>query len=349
MSIRDITHSNNLGLSVLAKSNAPTNAGGIAASGHTNVNASAFSALLTSAREIKGVGSITTKSPQTIHAEALMAAKARAAQHAESTGAHGAQFAALLGQAQEQYAPGATSAAQTLLSGQSHALTTLANNLTYEDLKGRISALENATRSASGTANEDVSGAESLDSARAKASYLATEAALVLNTIKAAQPYHLGATSPTANPDEVVDLTDKRLDFSPLLPSGLRSLMSDLKCPQSELDAFVNVMVFGREDGPHGQNAAQVLGADSLTGAELSAQLTPLMERAQINAPSLQAQDYNYVLRDPQASLGQTVAVSEQGDLDERVLERELDSTFQRDMALMQILARANNQSATIF
>ena len=55
------------------------------------------------------------------------------------------------------------------------------------------------------------------------------------------------------------------------------------------------------------------------------------------------------MLRDPQAALGQTVGVSAHADLDERALERELDSTFKRDMALMQIFAQANNQNASIF
>ena len=76
MSIRDITHSNNLGLSVLAKSNATTASGGIAASGHANPSASAFSALLESAREIKGVSSVATKNAQALHSEAILTAKA---------------------------------------------------------------------------------------------------------------------------------------------------------------------------------------------------------------------------------------------------------------------------------
>lgn len=340
MSIRDITHSNNLGLSVLAKSNATTASGGIAASGHANPSASAFSALLESAREIKGVSSVATKNAQALHSEAILTAKAAHARSQESTGAHGAQFAAILGQAQEQYAPNAnaaasTAAATTLLSGKSHALTQLATNLTYEDIQGRIAALEGKELPATA-------------SARSQVSALTTEVAQVISTIEAAQSYHIGTRAPS-NPDEVVDLTQKSLDFSPLLPAGLRAFMSDLKCPQSELDSFVNVMIFGSEDGPHGQNAAQYFGAEHLTGAELSTRMSALMERANINAPALEAHDYNYVLRDPQAALGQTVGVSTNADLDERALERELDSTFKRDMALMQIFAQANNQSASIF
>lgn len=342
MSIRDITHSNNLGLSVLAKSNATTASGGIAAAGHANPSASAFSALLESAREIKGVSSVATKNAQALHSEAILTAKAAHARSQESTGA---QFAAILGQAQEQYAPGtqapsanaaaSTAAATTLLSGKSHALTQLATNLTYEDIQGRIAALEGKELPATA-------------SARSQVSALTTEVAQVISTIEAAQSYHIGTRAPI-NPDEVVDLSTKNLDFSPLLPAGLRAFMSDLKCPQSELDSFVNVMIFGSEDGPHGQNAAQYFGAEHLTGAELSTRMSTLMERANINAPALEAHDYNYVLRDPQAALGQTVGVSTNADLDERALERELDSTFKRDMALMQIFAQANNQSASIF
>lgn len=345
MSIRDITHSNNLGLSVLAKSNATTASGGIAASGHANPSASAFSALLESAREVNGVSSVATKNAQALHSEAILAAKAAHARSQESTGAHGAQFAAILGQAQEQYAPGtqapsvnaaaSTAAATTLLSGKSHALTQLATNLTYEDIQGRIAALEGKELPATA-------------SARSQVSALTTEVAQVISTIEAAQSYQIGTRAPS-NPDEVVDLSTKNLDFSPLLPAGLRAFMSDLKCPQSELDSFVNVMIFGSEDGPHGQNAAQYFGAEHLTGAELSTRMSALMERANINAPALEAHDYNYVLRDPQAALGQTVGVSAHADLDERALERELDSTFKRDMALMQIFAQANNQNASIF
>lgn len=343
MSIRDITHSNNLGLSVLAKSNATTASGGIAAAGHANPSASAFSALLENAREIKGVSSVATKSAQALHSEAILATKAAHARSQESSGAHGAQFAAILGQAQEQYAPSAqaqyapsaNAAANTLLSGKSHALTQLATKLTYDDLKGRIAALEG---------KELPEGA----SARTQVSALTTEVAQVISTIEAAQSYQIGASAPS-NPDEVVELSDKSLDFSPLLPAGLRAFMSDLKCPQSELDNFVNVMIFGSEDGPHGQNAAQYFGADHLSGAELSTRMSDLMARANINAPALGANDYNYVLRDPQAALGQTIGVSTNADLDERALERELDSTFKRDMALMQIFAQANNQSASIF
>ena len=345
MSIRDITHSNHLGLSVLAKSNATTASGGIAASGHANPSASAFSALLDSAREIKGVSSVATKSAQALHSETILAAKAAHARSQESSGAHGAQFAAILGQAQEQYAPSTseqmalgpnaarTAAATTLLTGKSHALTQLATNLTYDDITGRISALE---------------GNKLPASASAQVSALTTEVAQVINTIEAAQSYQVGLSAPS-NPDEVVELSDKSLDFSPLLPAGLRAFMADLKCPQSELDSFVNVMIFGSEDGPQGKNAASYLGATRLTGAELSERMASLMERANINAPALGANDYNYVLREPQAALGQTVGVSAQGDLEARALERELDSTFKRDMALMQIFAQANNQSASIF
>ena len=358
MSIRDVTHSTNIGLSVLTKSNATTASGGIAASGHANPSASAYSALLTQAREIKGVGALAPKSPQAQQAEALRSAQAAQAARARSqhgSGAHGAQFAALLNQAQAQYgttlppeakphgaqaqpsSDGATaSAAQTLLSGKSDALTKLASNLTYDNLKGRIAALEGKPLDSS--------------SVLATAGYISTEAAQVISTIEAAQAYQLDVSERVARyPDEVVDLVHKQLDFSPLLPEGTRTFLANLQCSDSERDALVNLMIFGRDDGPHGQNAAQYFGAEQLSGADLSTQLEPVLERAQLNAAALAGNDYQYVLRDPQAALGQTVAVTSGASLEERALERELDSTFKRDMALMQILARANNQSASIF
>ncbi|HIV54378.1 MAG TPA: hypothetical protein H9898_01120 [Candidatus Anaerobiospirillum stercoravium] len=356
MSIRDVTHSTNIGLSVLTKSNATTASGGIAASGHANPSASAYSALLTQAREIKGVGALAPKSPQAQQAEALRSAQAaQAARTQHGSGAHGAQFAALLNQAQAQYgttlppeakthgaqaqpsSDGATaSAAQTLLSGKSDALTKLASNLTYDNLKGRIAALEGKPLDSS--------------SVLATAGYISTEAAQVISTIEAAQAYQLDVSErATRYPDEVVDLVHKQLDFSPLLPEGTRTFLANLKCSDSERDALVNLMIFGRDDGPHGQNAAQYFGAEQLSGADLSTQLEPVLERAQLNAAALAGNDYQYVLRDPQAALGQTVAVTSGASLEERALERELDSTFKRDMALMQILARANNQSASIF
>lgn len=152
---------------------------------------------------------------------------------------------------------------------------------------------------------------------------------------------------PSYDPNQVVTLEDKQLDFSSLLPSGTRDFVQSLKLPQSDINSFVNLMVFGRENGPHGLSASDYFGTDSLSAGDLASRVENLVSSAQINAPALNGDDFNFVLK----GQGSDVSIAqEQGqNLDNRVFERELDSTFRQDMALMQILARSNDQSASIF
>ena len=112
---------------------------------------------------------------------------------------------------------------------------------------------------------------------------------------------------------------------------------------------FINVMVFGNKQGPHGKNVAQFLGQDSMSVADFKQELQGLMHRTQINSPALSNADFDFVLRPQDNNLGNTIALSNGADLEERIMERELDSTFKRDMALLQLLARAKDQNASIF
>ena len=74
-----------------------------------------------------------------------------------------------------------------------------------------------------------------------------------------------------------------------------------------------------------------------------------LLDGAKINSADVKSGDYNFILRPEGTTLGNTLALQQGADLDQRSLERELENTFQRDMTLMQVLARSNNQSANIF
>lgn len=146
-----------------------------------------------------------------------------------------------------------------------------------------------------------------------------------------------------------LNLQDKIFDFSALLPAGTRELIGQLNCSEGELNDFVNVMVFGTEQGPHGRNIAEFMGQDSMTLADFKSKLEGLLGHTHINSPALSSNDFDYVLRPQDSQLGQTIAINNGADLEGRILERELDSTFKRDMALMQILARSNDQSANLF
>ena len=152
-----------------------------------------------------------------------------------------------------------------------------------------------------------------------------------------------------ADEARTLELQDKVFDFSTLLPTGTRNLLHDLKCSEAELNDFINVMVFGNKQGPHGKNVAQFLGQDSMSVADFKQELQGLMHRTQINSPALSNADFDFVLRPQDNNLGNTIALSNGADLEERIMERELDSTFKRDMALLQLLARAKDQNASIF
>lgn len=148
---------------------------------------------------------------------------------------------------------------------------------------------------------------------------------------------------------KAVFLQDKTLDFSTMLPTGTRDFLRDLKCSESELNAFVNLMVFGHENGPHGQNASQYFGTTEMKTGDLMSKMQDLVDKSHLNSTALNSSDFDFVLRPNGNALGQTLALEQGASLEERSIERELDNSFQRDMALMEILARANNQNANIF
>lgn len=179
----------------------------------------------------------------------------------------------------------------------------------------------------------------------------ATQAAQIIGAIESAKA--LAASSATGtlkqDPAAVVNLENKVMDFTSMLPAGMRSLIGDLNCSDAEKNTFVNVMVFGSENGPHGQNAASYFGVPSMTGAQLTDRLSSVMESAKVNPANIQSQDYNFVLRHANSDLGRSLAVEAGADLEERSLDRSMDDTFRSDMAMMQILGRSSNQTAGVF
>ena len=60
------------------------------------------------------------------------------------------------------------------------------------------------------------------------------------------------------NPDAPINLADKTLDFSTMLPAGIESFIKDLNCAESELNTFVNKIIFGTQNGPSGYENAQL-------------------------------------------------------------------------------------------
>lgn len=149
--------------------------------------------------------------------------------------------------------------------------------------------------------------------------------------------------------EQNVNLKDFSLDFTALLPQGIKSFIKDLKCSQAEMNNFVNVMVFGTEQGPQGQNAASFFGKDDMTHEELAASVQDILSNARINTWDVTGQDLDFVLSNQGSAAGQTLAAERGLSLEQRAIERDLDSTYEKDMALMQILSRTNNQSANIF
>ena len=238
-------------------------------------------------------------------------------------GNNGAHFAQLLAKA----------ANHTISSSQAIQDTTFPKNDDLALINGSSSAMLQEVESAPGADNIAAQAAQIVG-------------ALDLAKIREAQQALIVAPY---DPQAPVNLADKTLDFSTMLPQGMRSFLQELKCAEGELNGFVNEMIFGSANGPHGQNAAAYFGKDTLTGAQLSEHMNGLLDAAKINTADFAAQDFNFVLRPQSNQLGNTVALSNGADLQERSLEREVNKTFQSDMALMQVLAHTNNQSATIF
>ena len=179
----------------------------------------------------------------------------------------------------------------------------------------------------------------------------ATQAAQIIGAIESAKELAAANASGTLkqDPAAVVNLENKVMDFTSMLPEGMRSLLSDLNASDSEKNSFVNVMVFGNEDGPHGKMATEYFGASSMTGAQLSEKLSSTIEMAKVNPAALQSKDYNYLLRHSDSDLGNSLALEAGASLQERTLDRSLDDTFRSDMAMMQILGRSTAQSASLF
>lgn len=200
------------------------------------------------------------------------------------------------------------------------------------------------------------SGGSIIEPSLARAHALSADAAQVIRTIEAVNVFYeaerakeAAAAREQSSDLQVVSLADKTLDFSAMLPAGMRSFLQELRCSESEINDFVNVVVFGSAQGPHGHNAAQFLGQESIMGAQLKDKLQSLLDSAHINSTALERGDFDFVLRPQGQGLGQTLAVNNGADLEARTIERELDNTFKRDMALLQVMSRSNNQSASLF
>lgn len=176
------------------------------------------------------------------------------------------------------------------------------------------------------------------------------------NSLQATSAQSLSSVTNTASVgmhsfdiNEPVNLENLTLDFTALLPQGIKTFMKDLNCSSAEMNNFVNLMAFGTEDGPQGKNAAEFFGKTDMSTEELAASVQDILQDARINTWDVTGQDFNFVLSNQGAAIGQTLAVEKGLSLDQRALERDLDSTYEKDMALMQILSRTNNQSASIF
>lgn len=286
---------------------------------------SAFAALLQSASGVEGVNGAQGQVVTPVHLDTARTSQATI-DHANTAifGNNGAQFAQLLNNAQGNLG----------VNGQVDAASLVRNGFNAF----QVSASDTLVRAdAVSSVSSQVQGSDNV----------AAEAAQIIGAIESAKA--MAAQQVQDNGNSVVELKNKTLDFTAMLPVGMRSLVSGLKCPESELNSFVNEMVFGNANGPQGQNAATYFGSESMTGNELASRMGTLVAAAKINTTDLTAGDYNYVMRKSDAALGDTIAVLEGADLEERSLGRDLEGTFQQDMALMQVLARNNNQSATIF
>lgn len=179
--------------------------------------------------------------------------------------------------------------------------------------------------------------------------YNSLQAAQGINQVSAVSALEASPAVGLDQANQIIGLDDLTLDFTALLPQGAKEFMQTLKCSQSEMNNFVNLMVFGTEQGPQGQNAAAYLGKSNMNAEELSASLQDILNSARINTWDVTGNDYSFVLSNQGAALGQTLAAERGLSLEQRAVERDLDATYEKDMALMQILSRTNNQSANIF
>lgn len=326
MSISNVSHASPIGYSN-ALSKTQSNA---------NVKPSDFAAFFQNASEIEQVSGVSVQAISQVArrgaAQPLDAGRSNNALF----GNNGAHFAQLLAKAANQ----PVSNSQNITSSQA---ISSAKDISFAQLNG-ANGIPNATLRSDNAALSTNGAVQGSDNIAAEAAQIvgALELAKIMQAQQAlkAEPY---------NPDAPINLADKTLDFSTMLPEGMRSFISDLNCAESELNTFVNEMIFGTQNGPHGQNAAAYFGTNSLTGAQLSEHMNQLIDSAKINTADFNAQDFNFVLRNEHNVLGNTIAISKGADLQERAMEREVNSTFQSDMALMQVLAHTNNQSATIF
>lgn len=353
----------------------------IAASASAQVTRTApsnFAAYLEQAQAIKPMQAVATQSTtSTASNPALLSSTSNVGaatflgqnQNGSSAAAMGEQFAQLLEQAQRQLGANTTIQGKgnyPHFVGQLQELNTNKAPLSArEQLEAQAQSLSQAqaqaaqNNPATGQANSVVHGSI-IDPKLARSHASSPDAEKVIHNIEAVdQTYgdekaqaiqgfaHVVAQA--ADEARTLELQDKVFDFSTLLPTGTRNLLHDLKCSEAELNYFINVMVFGNKQGPHGKNVAQFLGQDSMSVADFKQELQGLMHRTQINSPALSNADFDFVLRPQDNNLGNTIALSNGADLEERIMERELDSTFKRDMALLQLLARAKDQNASIF
>lgn len=325
-----------------------------------------FAAYLEQAQAIKPLQGVATSS---VKGTANPASSAIFTQQSSNVGANaflgqdskifGQQFAELLEQAQQQLGANSTiKGSYPQFVGALQELNTSKSQLSArEQLTAQAERLEQ--NAVTGESAEAVLGTI-IDPKLAKAHATSSDAAKLINNIEAVDQTYGDAlaqsmqgfahvVSQVADENRTLELQDKVFDFSTLLPQGTRTLLQDLKCSERELNDFINVMVFGSEEGPHGKNVAQMLGHDTMSVADFKEELQGLINSTQLNSPALSSSDFDFVLRPQGNNLGQTIAISNGADLDARILERELDHTFKRDMALMQILARSNNQNASIF
>lgn len=363
MSISNVTHTSPLGMVNVARTSRT--------SGQTALSRpNAFAAMLESARGVEQVEAIRGHAAQAVNnSTASNGIGAIAPQTPGADGilnSSGAQFADILAQAQGQYGSNVTSGRQSSTRG----VLSLAAQIAASGRHGTAinSGIQTTPGGALGSAQTIGTVEDTADRTDLAATAVAVpedspfstgisaDAAKVISAIEAVNAYQrslqteaAGTAGAVNDGNNVVNLTGKTLDFSTLLPVGMRDFVSAMRCPEHEINEFVNIMIFGSEQGPQGQDAASFFGADTMTGTELSERMASLIDHAKINSAALTSSDYNFVLREHGQTLGNTIAVNDGASLDDRSMERELDSTFQRDLALMQILARSNNQSASIF
>ena len=328
MSISNISHASSVGFSAsLSKTQ-----------NSANVKPSDFAAFYKNASEIEQVSGVSTQATSGVARRGAAGALDVDRANNALFGNNGAHFAQLLAKAANQ----PVSNSQAITSSQAISSTKDVNFAQLNAASG-VNAPDAYLRSdnAALSTNSAVQGSDNI-AAEAAQIVGALDLAKIMQAREALkiEPY---------NPDAPINLADKTLDFSTMLPAGMRSFIKDLNCAENELNTFVNEMIFGTQNGPHGQNAAAYFGTSSLTGAQLSEHMNQLIDAAKINTADFAAQDFNFVLRNEHNVLGNTIAINKGADLQERAMEREVNKTFQSDMALMQVLAHTNNQSATIF